>query len=66
MKHPCPPQIGLRRRRPERRRERAAFWAGILIVVAFEAILMARFAPPDWNVSYLTAGNDADAGQDSN
>ena len=47
-------------------RDRAAFWAGIVIVAAFEAMLMARFAPPDWNPTYLVASSDADAGQDSN
>jgi hypothetical protein len=66
MQHPCPPQVGLRRSRPGRSRDRAAFWAGIVIVAAFEAMLMARFAPPDWNPTFLVASSDADAGQDSN
>jgi hypothetical protein len=66
MKHPCPPQTGLRRRPARRRNERAAFWAGIAIVVAFEAMLMAKFAPPGWSVSDPVAGSDADAGLQSN
>jgi hypothetical protein len=45
MKLNYAPQVGLRRRRPDRRRERLAFWAGIAIVVAFELILMAKTWP---------------------
>ena len=42
MKLNYAPQTGLRRRKPDNRREVIAFWAGILIVVAFEGVLMAK------------------------
>ncbi len=42
MKLDYEPQAGLRRRRPGHGRERAAFWGGIAIVVAFEVILMSK------------------------
>ncbi len=42
MKLNYAPQAGLRRRKPDRRRELAAFWAGIAIMVAFELVLMAK------------------------
>jgi hypothetical protein len=42
MKLNYAPQAGLRRRRPDRGRERAAFWGGVAIVAAFEVILMAK------------------------
>jgi hypothetical protein len=47
MKLNYAPQAGLRRREPKPRRETTAFWAGILIVVAFEVILMAKNWTPD-------------------
>lgn len=46
MKLNYAPQAGLKRRRPDRRREAAAFWAGILIMLAFEAVLMAKSWSP--------------------
>ena len=46
MKLNYAPQAGLRRRRPDHRREVAAFWLGILIVVAFEVVLMAKSWSP--------------------
>jgi hypothetical protein len=46
MKLNYAPQAGLRRQRPNRVRERLAFWAGIAIVLAFELILMAKTLPP--------------------
>jgi hypothetical protein len=36
------PQAGLRRRRADRGRERAAFWGGLVIMALFEAVLMAK------------------------
>ena len=42
MKLNYAPQAGLIRRKPERRRERAAFWAGLLIMAAFELVLMSK------------------------
>jgi len=48
MKLNYTPQVGLRRRKPDHRRERLAFWAGIAIVAAFELILMAKgWSPPE-------------------
>jgi hypothetical protein len=32
----------LRRRRPEQRREMVAFWAGLLVLAAFELVLMSK------------------------
>ena len=46
MKLNYAPQAGLRRRKPGHRREIAAFWLGILIVVAFEVVLMAKSWSP--------------------
>ena len=46
MKLNYAPQTGLRRRKPDNRREVIAFWAGILIVVAFEGVLMAKSWSP--------------------
>lgn len=46
MKLNYAPQAGLRKRRPDNRRELIAFWAGILIVVAFEGVLMAKSWSP--------------------
>ena len=45
MKLNYAPQAGLRRRKPDHRRDRVAFWAGIAIVAAFELILMAKSWP---------------------
>ena len=45
MKLNYAPQAGLRRRRPDHHRERAAFWAGIAIVALFEVVLMAKTWP---------------------
>jgi hypothetical protein len=48
MKLNYTPQVGLRRRKPDQRRERLAFWGGIAIVAAFELILMAKgWSPPE-------------------
>ena len=46
MKLNYAPQAGLRRRKPGHRREVGAFWLGILIVVAFEIVLMAKSWSP--------------------
>jgi hypothetical protein len=46
MKLNYAPQVGLRKRRPDNRREMMAFWAGILIIVAFEGVLMAKSWSP--------------------
>lgn len=46
MKLNYAPQAGLRRRKPEQHRERMAFWAGILIMCAFELVLMSKSWSP--------------------
>jgi hypothetical protein len=46
MKLNYAPQAGLRKRPPDNRREVIAFWAGILILVAFEGVLMAKSWSP--------------------
>lgn len=46
MKLNYAPQTGLRRRKPDQRRERMAFWAGIAIVAAFELVLMSKSWSP--------------------
>jgi hypothetical protein len=46
MKLNYAPQTGLRRRKPDRRRETLAFWAGVLIIVAFELVLMSKSWSP--------------------
>jgi hypothetical protein len=46
MKLNYAPQAGLRRRKPDQRRERLAFWAGLLILAAFEVVLMAKSWSP--------------------
>ena len=46
MKLNYAPQAGLRRRKPDHRREVMAFWAGILIVAAFELVLMSKSWSP--------------------
>ncbi len=58
------PQAGLRRHRPEHRRQIVAFWAGIVIVVAFELILMAKGWSVDDPVPAGGAEAAADDGQD--
>jgi hypothetical protein len=40
-------QAGLRRRPAGQPREKAAFWAGILILAAFEIVLMSKSWSPD-------------------
>jgi hypothetical protein len=64
MKLNYAPQAGLRRRRADNRREVIAFWAGILIVVAFEGVLMAKSWSPMSSESifaFSTDRQDADA-----
>ncbi len=46
MKLNYAPQAGLRRRKPDQRREMLAFWAGIAIIVAFELVLMSKSWSP--------------------
>ena len=46
MKLNYAPQAGLRRRRPDHRRQTWAFWGGIAIIAAFELILMAKSWSP--------------------
>ena len=46
MKLNYAPQAGLRRRKPDKRRDMMAFWAGILILVAFELVLMSKSWSP--------------------
>jgi hypothetical protein len=46
MKLNYAPQAGLRRRKPDRRRETLAFWAGVLIMIAFELVLMSKSWSP--------------------
>ena len=58
MKLNYAPQAGLRRRPPDRRPERKAFWAGIAILVAFEIVLMAKSWSPA--SAALIFGYDAD------
>jgi len=47
MKLNYAPQAGLRRRKPEQPREKLAFWGGILILCAFELVLMSKSWSPD-------------------
>ena len=47
MKLNYAPQAGLRRRKPDQHREMMAFWAGLLILAAFELVLMAKSWSPD-------------------
>jgi hypothetical protein len=58
MKLTSAAQPGLRRRRPDNRRDSVAFWAGIAILVAFELILMAKSWSPA--SAALIFGYDAD------
>ena len=58
MKLNYAPQAGLRRRPPDRRPERKAFWAGIAILIAFEVVLMAKSWSPASTA--LIFGYDAD------
>jgi hypothetical protein len=46
MKLNYAPQAGLRRKKPDHHRERMAFWAGILILFAFELVLMSKSWSP--------------------
>jgi hypothetical protein len=65
MKLNYAPQAGLRRLRADHRREAIAFWAGILIVVAFEGVLMAKSWSPMSTESIFAFSpdrQDADAG----
>jgi hypothetical protein len=47
MKLDYAPQAGLRRRKPDHRREVMAFWLGIAILIAFELVLMAKSWSPE-------------------
>ena len=47
MKLNYAPQAGLRRKKPDHHRERMAFWGGILILFAFELVLMSKSWSPD-------------------
>jgi hypothetical protein len=47
MKLNYAPQAGLRRRKPGQPREKLAFWGGILILCAFELVLMSKSWSPD-------------------
>ena len=58
MKLNYAPQAGLRRRKPEQRRQSLAFWGGIAILVAFELVLMAKSWSP--GSAALIFGYDAD------
>lgn len=40
------PQAGLRRRKAEQNRQRLAFWGGLLILAAFELVLMSKSWSP--------------------
>ena len=46
MKLNYAPQAGLRRRKPDQHRETLAFWGGILIICAFELVLMSKSWSP--------------------
>ena len=46
MKLNYAPQAGLRRKKPDHHRETMAFWAGILILFAFELVLMSKSWSP--------------------
>jgi len=58
MKLNYAPQAGLRRRPPDHRPQRKAFWAGIAILVVFELVLMAKSWSPA--SAALIFGYDAD------
>ena len=58
MKLNYAPQAGLRRRPPEHRPQKMAFWGGIAILIAFEVVLMAKSWSPASTA--LIFGYDAD------
>ena len=58
MKLNYAPQAGLRRRPPDHRPQRKAFWAGIAILVVFELVLMDKSWSPA--SAALIFGYDAD------
>jgi hypothetical protein len=61
MKLTYAPQAGLRRRRPDQRREKLAFWAGLLIVAAFELVLMSKSWSPATTARIFDFHNEAEA-----
>ena len=61
MKLNYAPQAGLRRRKPDRHRERLAFWAGLLIVAAFELILMSKSWTPATTARIFAFQGEAEA-----
>ena len=61
MKLNYAPQAGLRRRKPDQRREMLAFWAGLLILAAFELVLMSKTWSPATAARILDFRNDAQA-----
>jgi hypothetical protein len=61
MKLNYAPQAGLRRRKPDQPREKLAFWGGILILVAFELVLMSKSWSPASTAHIF--GYDADRDQ---
>ena len=55
-------RAGLVRRDPHRRRETAAFWAGVAIMVVFELVLMAKSWSPqssDRIIGFFDRGADS-------
>ena len=58
MKLNYAPQAGLRRRPPDHRPQKMAFWGGIAILIAFEVVLMAKSWSPA--SAALIFGYDAD------
>jgi hypothetical protein len=63
------PQAGLRRRKAGQPNERAAFWAGIAILAAFELVLMSKSWSPataarifDFHADQVQAADAPDAG----
>jgi hypothetical protein len=64
MKLNYAPQADLRRRRPDQRRELMAFCAGLLILAAFELVLMSKSWSPATTARIFDCQPDrADAAQ---
>jgi hypothetical protein len=64
MKLNYAPQAGLRRRPPEHRRQKWAFWGGVAILAAFELVLMAKSWSPSSAALIFGYNADRDGAQE--
>ena len=64
MKLNYAPQAGLRRRPPDHRPQKMAFWGGIVILVAFEVVLMAKSWSPASAALIFGYNSDQDQAQE--